>query len=509
MQRPERAESAEAVLHRLRAGFNTGITRPLDFRRSQLLRLRSFLIQAEEDALAALHADLNKCRMEGVVHEIGFVHQEISYFLNNLDRLARPKPIYSSMGETLVFERQPKGVILVIGAYNFPVVLAMRPIIGAIAAGNAVVLKPSEVCTESEKFLSRLADVMDARIFDVVCGGKDETIELLEQHWDHIVYTGNPEVGKSVMVRAAKHLTPVTLELGGKSPVFILTSADIQLAASGVVFGRFTNSGQTCIACDYVLCEDACYEEFMKALIANVRETFGKEPVKSAAYGRLAATRHYDRVMSLIEKTRGHIVLGGSGVRENRYIEPTIVAVDDVSDALMQHEIFGPVLPVLRVSSAQDGINFVNSGEKPLALYVYGRDTKVANGVISLTTSGSAAINAVMTQSVAYGSRLGGVGNSGIGAYGFETSFNEFSHHRPVQRLRGVAASIFARMLHQSSYFDREGNHNDFLEKVIRVYLSAPLPKHEKPVQDYARGIIACLAVAVLAVVLGYALYRR
>ncbi|MGZ8735176.1 MAG: aldehyde dehydrogenase family protein, partial [Acidimicrobiia bacterium] len=411
---------AADIVKRLRAGFEAGRTRPIDWRRAQLRRLDAMLIERETDLLDALAADLAKPAIEGYLTETAFTRAEIAFALANLDTWVKPEKVAVPMtqqpgrAQTL---REPLGVALIIGPWNYPIQLVLAPLVAAIAAGNAAVIKPSELAPASSRVLARLvAEYLDPECVAVAEGGVAETTALLAERWDHIFYTGNGTVGRVVMEAAAKHLTPVTLELGGKSPAIVDRHANVAVAAKRIAWGKFVNTGQTCVAPDYVLVDRAVERELLDGLASTVRSFYGDDPRTSPDYGRIINDRHFARLRGLLE-SGGEPVVGGETNAADRYIAPTVLTAVDPGASIMTEEIFGPLLPVLPVDDVDDAIAFVNSREKPLALYIFSEADTVAERVIASTSSGGVAVNATVLHLAVPGLPFGGVGASGMGAY--------------------------------------------------------------------------------------------
>lgn len=329
---------------------------------------------------------------------------------------------------------QPKGVVLVIAPWNYPLQLLLSPLAGALAAGNTAVLKPSEVTSRVADLVARLVpDYLAPEVVQVVTGGVPETTALLEQRFDHIVFTGSTAVGKVVMRAAAEHLTPVTLELGGKSPTFVDSTMDAVVVARRIAWGKFTNAGQTCIAPDYVLVTPEARGPLLTALGEVVREFFGPDPRTSPDLGRIVNGQHHRRLVGLLGGHGGDVVVGGEHDAQDRYfVAPTVVVDPDLSSPLMQEEIFGPILPVLTVTDAETAARFVREREHPLALYVFSSDEQVRRTFEQRTTSGGMAIGAPLLHVATPDLPFGGVGASGMGAYHGQASIEEFSHHRSV-----------------------------------------------------------------------------
>jgi aldehyde dehydrogenase (NAD+) len=323
-------------------------------------------------------------------------------------------------------------VVLIIGPWNYPVQLVLAPLVGALAAGNFAVIKPSELAPATSRFLAEtLPRYLDPECVQVVEGGAVESAALLAERWDYIFYTGNPSVGRMVMEAAAKHLTPVTLELGGKSPCIVDRSANLRVAARRIMWGKLMNAGQVCLAPDYVLVDEAVEAELLMHLAAAIKDFYGEDPRKSPDFARIVNQRHFQRLMRLIEGG-GQIYLGGDSREDELYCVPTILTKTPADAPIMQEEIFGPILPVLTVKSAGEAIAFVNQREKPLALYLFAEDAQVKRQVINGTSSGSVTVNYPCVQAAMPGLPFGGVGDSGMGAYHGRASFETFSHRKSV-----------------------------------------------------------------------------
>ena len=426
--------SASALVGRLRAHFQTGATQPLSWRLSQLEALEHFLMEREQDIFAALHADLGKPATEAFTSEIGITLSELRLARKKLAAWMKPERVRTSWvampGRSYVY-REPLGVALIIGAWNYPVHLVVLPLVGAIAAGNCVVLKPSEVAPNVSALLAKwLPRYLDRKAIRVVEGGVPETTALLGEKWDHIFYTGSGTVGSIVMQAAAKHLTPVTLELGGKSPCIVDESANLNLAAKRIVYGKFFNAGQTCVAPDYVLVHDHVHDALINRLVSTIREFYGDDPKQSPDYARIVNERHHARLTGLLREA--DVVTGGQFDVSDRYIAPTILKNVNEDDPVMQEEIFGPILPVISVSSIESAVGYVGRRAKPLALYVFARDEGVQDRVIAGTSAGGTTLNHIWIHLGVLQLPFGGVGESGMGAYHGRRSFETFSHQRAV-----------------------------------------------------------------------------
>ncbi|MCU1400862.1 MAG: NAD-dependent aldehyde dehydrogenase [Acidimicrobiales bacterium] len=427
------------IVEALREAQRAGALRTLDSRRVQLRQLQRMLVEQEEPILRAMADDLGKPPMEAYAAEIGLVLGEISEALKRLDEWCAPERVKVQLAfkpGTAEIVPESLGVVLIIAPWNYPIQLLLAPLVPALAAGNTVVLKPSEVAPATANLLADIVpQYMDASVVTLVKGGVDETTALLAEQFDHIFYTGNGTVGRIVMTAAAQHLTPVTLELGGKSPAIVAADADIEVAARRIAWGKFLNAGQTCVAPDYVLVDATVEDAFMGAMLRAVHDFYGDDPVASADYGRIVNTRHWDRLTALLDDGGYEsTICGGHGDRDARYLPPTVLAGVKPDAALMQQEIFGPILPVLTVGDVDEAIRFVNDRDKPLALYIFSGSDDTVDKVIARTSAGGVCVNHAVLQ-VAVGSLpFGGVGASGMGSYHGKTGFDTFTHRKPVLR---------------------------------------------------------------------------
>ncbi|SDD92410.1 aldehyde dehydrogenase family protein [Glycomyces harbinensis] len=419
---------------RLRAQFDTGRTKPLPWRLEQLKGLDRMLREAGEELADALRADLGKAAPESFLAEIDFVAAEVRALRKHLRSWMRPRRVYTpphlqpAKAYTL---REPLGVVTVIGPFNYPVQLLLAPLAGALACGNAVVVKPSEAAGATSAVLGRLiGEYLDPEAVAVVQGGPDETAALLAERVDHIFFTGSPRVGRIVAKAAAAHLTPTTLELGGKSPAIVEPGADLATAARRIAWGKFMNAGQTCIAPDYVLAVGDTGPELERHLAEAIREMYGHAPAESPDFGRIIDASSFDRLARFLDE--GRLVCGGGYNREERYIAPTVIADVSAHDAVMGEEVFGPVLPILAVASLDEAIAFVNAREKPLALYAFTNSEGSRRRLLTRTSSGAVGFNVPMAHIDVPGLPFGGVGNSGLGSYHGKASIEAFSHVKSV-----------------------------------------------------------------------------
>ncbi|MBI4996278.1 MAG: aldehyde dehydrogenase family protein [Rhodocyclales bacterium] len=422
------------VVAGLREAYDSGLTRPLQWRRDQLRSLRRMLVEHAPEFDLALNEDLGKPPAEARLTETGFLVGEIDHTLRHLRRWLAPRragvPMILQPASARVM-LEPLGVVLVIAPWNYPLQLALAPLIGALAAGNAVVIKPSELALSTSLLLGRLLPkYLDEHAVAVVEGGVEETTALLEQRFDHIFYTGNGRVGRVVMAAAAKNLTPVTLELGGKSPVWIDDSVNIEAAARRIAWAKFMNCGQTCVAPDYVLATPAVAEKLSPALAHALVELYGADPWSSHDYGRIVNARHFQRLATLLDE--GRVVAGGQTDATQRYIAPTVLDYVAPDAFVMRDEIFGPILPIVRVPGLDAAIAHIRKGDKPLALYAFTNDADARERIESETSSGAICFNTAIVHLGAPDLPFGGVGESGMGAYHGRHSVETFSHRKPV-----------------------------------------------------------------------------
>ncbi|MGE7438701.1 aldehyde dehydrogenase family protein [Kitasatospora sp. NPDC001175] len=428
------ATDPTTVAARLRARFATGRTRPLEWRLRQLAAVRALLTEQQDTLLAALHADLGKGPEEAYRTEIGFTLNELDHTVANLAQWLSPRPAAVPdafrPAEARVV-RDPLGVVLIIAPWNYPLQLALAPLVGALAAGNTAVLKPSELAPATSAALARLLPrYLDRETAAVVEGGVPETTALLEQRWDHIFYTGNGTVGRIVMAAAARHLTPVTLELGGKSPAVVEPGVDLAATAQRLARGKFQNAGQTCVAPDYVLAVGDTAAELGAHLAEAVRALYGDDPSIAPEYGRIVNERHFDRLTALLDD--GRVVTGGQHDRESRYLAPTVLA-DVAPDApVMREEIFGPILPIVPVPDLDAAVAFINERDKPLALYAFTESAETKRRLTEETSSGGLAFGLPVSHLAVPELPFGGVGESGMGRYHGEYSIETFSHTKAV-----------------------------------------------------------------------------
>ena len=414
--------------------FQTGQTRVLSFRLLQLQKLQRMIEENEREIVAALKNDLQKPDLEAYSAEISFLLAEIRYVKKQIRKWAKPvsvKTMWLHFPAKSYILKEPYGVVGIIGPWNYPFQLVMSPLIGAITAGNCSIIKPSEVSQYTSELLCKLIrNYFQSECITVISGGVPETTEMLKLPLDYLFYTGNTHVGKIVMQAASQHLTPCTLELGGKNPCIVDEDIDLEKTAKRIVWGKFFNAGQTCIAPDYVLVHASMKPAFIKKIAEIIKKFYGEKPQDSADYARIINSNHFERLCGLMENS--DIVCGGETNNGFKYIAPTIINNVSWDDNIMQEEIFGPLLPVLSFESFDDMIPLLQSKPKPLALYVFSRQRDNIKKVLYQLSSGSVCINGAFSQVVSFSLPFGGVGNSGMGRYHGKYSFDTFTHEKSV-----------------------------------------------------------------------------
>lgn len=452
----------EEIVKKQREYFGTKETFHVTKRILYLKKLKEAILKYEKEIGQALRADLGKSLSESYMCEIGLTLSELSYQIKHIKKWARPRRHRTDLanfhGKSYsVFE--PYGVVLVMAPWNYPFMLTMEPVIGAIAAGNCVVAKPSAYSPATSAILKKiLSEVFEEKHVAVVEGGRAENTLLLEQKFDYIFFTGGVSVGKLVMEKAAKNLTPVSLELGGKSPCIIDRTANLKLAAKRLAFGKYLNLGQTCVAPDYLLVDEAIKDKFLQILIQTVQNMYGTSPLDNPNYGKMINQKHFTRVMGLIEKEK--VILGGQGRESELRIEPTILDHVTPEDAVMQEEIFGPVLPVLTYQKIEEAMRFVEERPHPLALYIFSNDKKTQKRFTQTVAFGGGCVNDTVLHLATSRMGFGGVGNSGMGSYHGYNSFRTFSHEKSI--------------LHKYNWIDmpmRYQPYNRLNDKFIKLFL--------------------------------------
>ena len=414
--------------------FSSGKTIPAEFRLKQLENLKEAMIRHEADLAAALKEDLGKSRMESYMCEIGLTLSELTWMQKHLRSLMRSKRVSTPAAQfaAKIFRSpSPYGTVLIMSPWNYPVLLTLDPLIDAIAAGNTAVVKPSAYapCT-FDVMKTMIEECFPAHYVAVVDGGRAENQALLQQRFDMIFFTGGKTVGREVLRHAAEYLTPVTLELGGKSPCIVDSTAKIRLAAKRIVFGKYLNCGQTCVAPDYILCDKRIRDELITAILAEIEKQFGKEPLKNPNYGKIINEKHFERILGLINGEK--LVYGGQSEPESLRIAPTVLNNITWDDAVMGEEIFGPLLPILTFDTLDEALDTVESHPHPLALYFFSEDKAAQKKVLDTCRFGGGCINDTIIHLATSDMPFGGVGESGMGSYHGRVGFETFSHYRSI-----------------------------------------------------------------------------
>lgn len=416
--------------------FSTRASASLKWRKTQLTALSEMIRKNEALIKEALFKDLGKCKQEAYLTEVAFLQGDIKYMLKHLKKWMKPRtkstPLVAMPAKSLVYP-EPLGTVLIIGAWNYPLQLTLSPLIAAISAGNCAILKPSELAPATSALIAKLIpEYLDNKAVKVVEGGKDETSALLKQPFNKIFYTGGEQVGKIVMRAASEHLTPVTLELGGKSPCVVDRDSNLDIAANRIVWGKWMNAGQTCIAPDYILVEKDIQDEFVAALKKAIEAQYSKDPKTSKAYGRIVNQRHCQRLASYLDGQT--VIYGGQIDIQDRYVSPTLILNPEPDSVIMQEEIFGPLLPILGMPSRQAMINFINKRPHPLAAYLYSSDKGFQDEFVEKVSAGSMCINDSSMFMLNHELPFGGVGTSGMGRYHGKFGFDCFSHEKTVMK---------------------------------------------------------------------------
>lgn len=425
-----------SLVSETREYFDTQVTKSASWRKNQLISLKKMFVENHELITAAVRKDLGGPKLRGIA-ELG-CPMETDYFLDNIDSWMKPQVVEhnSFLGKSYI-RHEAKGVVLIISAWNFPFELLFSPLMAAIAAGNCAILKPSEVSVHCSKLIAKLVPMyLDTHAITVVTGGVPETTALLQQPFNHIMYTGNSTVGKIVMRAASEHLTPVTLELGGKSPVYVHRSARLQTAVERILVIKFMNAGQICVAPDYVLIDESIVEEFKEKVVKFIKKTYGETEVerqKSPFFSKIINKRHLNRIKRIVDSSKGNLIVGGESKEDEDYFSPTVVINPTLEDAILKEEIFGPVLPILTVKHVDEAVKRVNKICKdPLALYVFAEEQGAIDYFLENTQSGGVCVNSTFEHLTSNKLPFGGVGNSGMGSYHGKWGFLEFSHKRSV-----------------------------------------------------------------------------
>jgi len=484
-----------ALVNNIRQTFSSGKTLPYEWRIAQLGRLEKMLMEGCDEIIAAVKKDLGRPDSESLVGEVGVSLDEVRFAMQNLKKWMAPEhvsqPPQLQPGKSVIL-RQPKGVVLIISPWNFPIYLALAPLVAAISAGCCSVIKPSEMTPTCSAVLQRLIEsYLDLSCIAVVQGGVTESTALLELRFDHIFYTGNSSVARVVLTAAAKHLTPCTLELGGKSPVIIDDSVNLKVACRRIIAGKCMNAGQVCVAPDFVLCSKSMQPRLVAQLKETLNEMYGTDTKASGSLGRIVNSRHWERVAALIRDSGGNVEVGGldQADKQQLFVPPTIITDVDRSSKIMQEEIFGPVLPIVTTSSVDESIGVVNSIEKPLALYVFSSNSQVVEHVLANTNAGGSCVNDTVFQIVNPNLPFGGVGLSGMGAYHGKHGFEEFSHRRSV--------------MYRSTWVDPSLRYAPYTEKKMALFRRVLVGPFFAPTTVMAlKATSGAAAIAVLLLVL-------
>ena len=414
--------------------FLTGATLNVDFRIQALQKLKACIIKYEDKINAALKSDLGKSAFESYMCETGMVLSELSYMIKHTRSFAKEKKVLTPLAQfhSRSYKKpSPYGVTLIMSPWNYPFMLAMDPLVDALAAGNTAVIKPSAYSPKTSEVIKMIIEeCFEEKYVTVILGGRAENQFLLKEHFDYIFFTGSIGVGKEVMRQASEHLTPVTLELGGKSPCIVEKTANLKLAARRIVFGKYLNCGQTCVAPDYVYCDKSIKDELIKEIKKQIKKQYGKHPLDKENYGKIVNEKHFDRVSGLIEPSK--VVAGGNINRDTLQIEPTVMDNVSFSDAVMQEEIFGPIMPVLTFDTLQEAVAKINSMPHPLAFYIFTNNPKAADYATSRCGFGGGCINDVIIHLATSEMGFGGFGESGMGSYHGKTGFDTFTHYKSI-----------------------------------------------------------------------------
>lgn len=426
--------SVEQTFEQNRQYFKTQATKDVKFRKQQLKNLSKSIKNYETELLEAFNADLGKNKVEAFATEIGFVLKNIKLARKELKNWTKRKqvntPLFMFPAKSYIM-KEPYGTVLIIGPFNYPLQLVIEPLIGAIAAGNTAIIKPSEFTPHVTKVLRKIIEaVFNPEYVAVIEGEAETTKQLTALPFDYIFFTGSENVGRSVYQAASNNLTPVTLELGGKSPVIVDESANIKVTSERICFGKFTNAGQTCIAPDYLLVKKSIKDDLISALKATISEFYGKDVQRSEDFGRIVNERHFSRLTKLLTEQQQNIIFGGTTNKDTLYVAPTIIDNVDLDSEIMQEEIFGPLLPIVTYEDFDEALALIQSKPKPLSLYLFSEDENATERVLNELSFGGGAINDTLMHIANPNLPFGGVGNSGIGQYHGKYSFDTFSHDK-------------------------------------------------------------------------------
>ncbi|CAF1507109.1 unnamed protein product [Rotaria magnacalcarata] len=429
-----RLDDVENIFKGLRESFDSGKTKSLSWRKNQIEQLYKMCNEQKHVFASALNDDFHRPSFETLVFDCGSIRNECTHALNEIDEWVRDKKISDAFAFAMLdkyIHPEPLGVALIIGSWNYPYLVTLTPLVGAIAAGNCVILKPSELAPKSAAIMAAMVErYLDPSCVRVVLGGADHVQVLLKGDINKVFYTGSTTVGKIIMKAAAEKMIPVTLECGGKNPVYIADDANMEICAKRIAWGKAINCGQTCLAPDYILCSKTTENRIVPEIIKAWRQFYTDTPLNSESYCHIINNRHFERVKKLINQNK--VVHGGETDSENNYIAPTIMTDVTENDDIMREEIFGPILPFITANNEAEAIKFMNNRDKPLALYVFSSTKSLAQRIINSTSAGSTCVNDVIFQIAAPSLPFGGVGASGLGSYHGKYSFDTFSHQRTV-----------------------------------------------------------------------------
>ncbi len=422
------------ILKMQREYFLTGETKDVNFRKKQLEKLKIAILANEQKIYEALKADLGKCEIESYMCEVALVVNEIKYMAKHLRGFARKKRVHTGIANFPAKSytiASPKGNVLIMSPWNYPFMLTLEPLVDGLAAGNTAIVKPSAYSPATSKLIyDMLSEIFEPKYVAVVLGGREANVDLLTLKFDHIFFTGSKAVGHEVLKSAEKNMTTVTLELGGKSPCIVDKSAKIALSAKRIVFGKFMNVGQTCVAPDYILVHVSVKEQLLSELVAQIKEQYGEDPISDQLYGKIISEKHFDGVSKLLENQK--IYYGGKTNRQALKIEPTIVVDPDLDSPIMTQEIFGPILPVISYQTDEEALEIIRHNDTPLAMYVFAQDKHAINFFENNVQFGGGCINDTIMHLTTPLLAFGGVGQSGMGAYHGKRGFDTFSHHKSI-----------------------------------------------------------------------------
>lgn len=481
------------VVSKARETFDSGKTRSYEFRKKQLLNFKRMVEENGDKIAQSLEQDLKKCKMESFFTEIGLLVTEIDYILENLKQWmapAEPEKNLITMLDKVRIYNDPKGVVLVMGAWNYPINLTLMPVIGAISAGNCVVIKPSEVAPASANVIAELIPkYLDPECYQVCLGGVAETTELLKEKFDHIMYTGSTVVGRIIYAAANKNLTPVTLELGGKSPCYVDDTVNLNYAVKRIMWGKCINAGQTCIAPDYMLCTKEVQDKFVKEAKKVIEEWYGSNAITSPDYCRIVSDRHFKRLEKMLQNAE--IAYGGQTDPKERYFGPTILTNVNPNHPVMKEEIFGPIMPIVTIANAHEAIKFINARDRPLTSYVFTKDKQIQDLFLENTISGSAVVNDTLIQFGVHTLPFGGVGESGMGAYHGKYSFDTFTHKKStiIKNYNSLGEKVASARY--PPYSDRKLG---VMQALMRVKLNFGFFKYAPHAALFAAGLAAGIA---------------